>query len=166
MSEQQPQQQPPWSYGPPAPPAAPPPKSKTPLIVGLVVVVCVLAAVVIALVATSGGDSSSGPLGGAQTTAEEQTPIEEASQACGNAGRVDSEGRELVLEGDGVSSSAEAISDADCVTGHLGMPRGIQAQVDNTTAYSGTQTATWDDYTITWSYNGLSDSFFMSITQD
>lgn len=160
------EQQPPWAYSSPVPPTPPPSKSKTPLIVGLVVVVCVLAAVVVALVATSGGGSSSGPLGGAQATAEEQTPIEEASQACGNAGRVDPEGHEVVLEGDGVSSSAEAISDADCLTGHLAMPRGIQAQVDHTTAMSGTQTATWDDYTITWSYNGVSDAFFMSITED
>lgn len=41
----------------------------------------------------------------------------------------------------------------DCLTGALGMPTNVRAQVDQSDAADGVQTASWDGYAATWSVN-------------
>jgi hypothetical protein len=136
------------------------------MVAAVVLVVLAVGVGVGVLVSNSGGDdgpSSTTPLGG---TSSVKTEIETAVDGCGGLGNVDQDGRGVTYQGESASASGRAIVAAECVVKALDARGGIIAQIDHTTAMSGTQTASWGNYSITWSYNGVSDAFFMSITQD
>lgn len=68
------------------------------------------------------------------------------------------DGHSLILDGEGTDSDGLPVRDLALVLTGINTPDSIIAQMENTTAMHGRQTATWDKYTASWTYhpdNGL-----------
>lgn len=63
-------------------------------------------------------------------------------------------GRTLIVDTEGEEDFAGAtIEQVACVLVELGVPTSVTTRMQNTRALDGQQTASWDGYTVTWSYH-------------
>lgn len=63
------------------------------------------------------------------------------------------DGTTLTMKAAGSSSPGANFNDVSCVLTALGAPDSVAARMGQTRALDGTQTASWDDFTATWTYH-------------
>ena len=79
------------------------------------------------------------------------TPLQEAAETCSSgANRVRASDTSLAVASGGELTPAEATTISECVLIELGAPGSIRSKVQGSTAVTGRQTASWDDYELTW----------------
>lgn len=87
-------------------------------------------------------------------TDNDLTLIEDAA-AVGDSVYIEAadDGQTLIIDGRGDVSSGASTEDIAVSLMLLGMPQSVVARMDNTRALDGTQSASWNGFTATWTYH-------------
>jgi hypothetical protein len=80
--------------------------------------------------------------------------LSDARTQC-EAGILGDGGDTLLIDmmGEEYTSGTATIGDVDCVLAELDAPTSVTARMDSTRALDGMQTATWDGYSVSWTYH-------------
>ena len=79
------------------------------------------------------------------------TALQQAAEACSSgANRVRASDTSLTVASGGEVTPEEATMISACVLRELGAPASVKSKVEGTTPAMGRQTASWDDYELTW----------------
>ncbi len=83
------------------------------------------------------------------------TDLNKAYAACGATGTLADDDHTLLVDmkGEDYGSGTASLADMRCVLGELDVPQSVLGQMGSTRALDGMQTATWDDYSVSWTYH-------------
>ncbi len=95
-------------------------------------------------------------------SANATSPFEDALSDCeipsSSWARIGDDGNTLIVDGEGDDSDGLSFANTVCVMVNLDVPDSTIAKIEGTRALDGTQSDTYDDITVQWSYhpdNGL-----------
>lgn len=80
--------------------------------------------------------------------------LHQAFSSC-DSGSLADDDHTLVIDtgGDGYESGADTFDGLVCILTELNTPTSVTAQMDNTRALDGMQTAEWGDFSASWTYH-------------
>ncbi len=83
------------------------------------------------------------------------TDLNKAYATCGATGTLADDDHTLMvdMQGEDYGSGDATIGDLRCVLEELDVPQSVIGQMDSTRALDGMQTATWDGYSVSWTYH-------------
>lgn len=96
---------------------------------------------------------------GATSSAPAETHLQQAARSCGlygsSYGAIGDDGYSITLQSKPKKGSRGGLSltEIDCVLDVVKVPNAIASQMDGTRALDGTQDATWDKISATWTYH-------------
>jgi hypothetical protein len=111
-----------------------------------------VAAVIVGVTLLTGGADESPA--GSGVLFSPPAPLSDASTVCG-AGTLADDDHTLVIDmaGEEPGVGTATIDDVLCVLGELKSPQSVIARMESTRALDGMQSATWDDFEVTWTYH-------------
>lgn len=83
------------------------------------------------------------------------TDLTKAYAACGATGTLADDEHTLLVDmkGEDYGSGEATLEGTRCVLTELDVPQSVIGQMSSTRALDGMQTATWDDYSVSWTYH-------------
>lgn len=126
-----------------------------PVLAGIIALWFIAAVVTFALSWKShDDDTATGEPGTMFDITASETPLRQAFSAC-HSGALADDDHTLIIDTGGVDyeSGADTFDGLVCTLGELDTPVSVTAQMDNTRALDGMQTAEWGDFAASWTYH-------------
>jgi hypothetical protein len=129
-----------------------------PWFVAVGAMVFIAAAFVFAFWVTSGDDAHAGASRGAAADPlglrDQETQLRQAFSACSSGDLADQDHTLVVdTEGDDYGSGSDSFPSLTCTLDALHTPQSVIAQMEATRALDGMRSASWDDFTASWTYH-------------
>jgi hypothetical protein len=126
-----------------------------PVLAGIIALWFIAAVVTFALSLKSHEDDAvTGESGSLFDISESETPLRQAFSSC-HSGSLADDDHTLVIDTEGADyeSGVDTFDGLVCTLDELDTPVSVTAQMDNTRALDGMQTAEWDDFAASWTYH-------------
>jgi hypothetical protein len=125
-----------------------------PWLAGIIALWFIAAVVSFALSWNAHNDTVTGESRSLLDSGESETLLHQAFSACHSGDLADGD-HTLVIDTGGADyeSGVDTFDGLTCTLGELDTPVSVTAQMDNTRALDGMQTAEWGDFTASWTYH-------------